>query len=341
MVRNLVITGAGFSKDYGLPLDHELLTSIRQNLGSKYNKLLPFLEETAQNYLNIENFFEKSIEEILTRIQFIDLYNPISSTDLTWNEFKIEILNLLSEILRIEKSPQSVYFEFVRLFEKDTAFATLNYDLLLENIFKSLELNYTYLFGENVLRFFKKLACHKNASVNEFLNSQGDSSFPIAYLKLHGSFNWHICWTCNKIYVKDEKSFGVNNLGSSHNQFTQQSQCTECHQNGRGNPGLLPLIIPPTLIKQYEFKFIKHLWDLYYHLVSNVEKIFMIGTSLRNEDLLLINSVSSLNMKNSQLNEFVVINPCDTVLIKTKDLVGLPVRSYKSISEFVTTTREL
>jgi len=98
---------------------------------------------------------------------------------------------------------------------------------------------------------------------------------------------------------------------------------------------LKPLIIPPTLIKYYELTFIKKLWLYFDILLRNVNRVVIIGSSLRSEDILFINYLSFLKEKNSKLKKVVLINPDEKIKNRLEKLTSLRVEWYKYLKDFV------
>ena len=74
-IETLIITGAGFSRDAGLPLEKEVIPESLKIFKSKDPKFIEEISTKANNLLNIENVFDLSIEEILTKLKLVEFYS--------------------------------------------------------------------------------------------------------------------------------------------------------------------------------------------------------------------------------------------------------------------------
>jgi NAD-dependent SIR2 family protein deacetylase len=88
-------------------------------------------------------------------------------------------------------------------------------------------------------------------------------------LKLHGSLNWLYCSNCGRIYV-DKKNIGI-----------RKEECNYCEQVGTGSKLYLePLIITPTILKEYNNLHIKNIWQNAFIDVQEATEVIFIGYSL-------------------------------------------------------------
>jgi hypothetical protein len=159
----------------------------------------------------------------------------------------------------------------------------------------------------------------------------------ISYYKLHGSFNWHFCWRCGKVSIKDFDRYGVF-TGRHPNSFLPYLLCDEevCLQNpkAKGQVILAPCVIPPSAIKAYTSPIVQELWSVFDEFLRAVEKIVVIGCSMRDEDTLLRHSLFHLSRKNSQLKDLVVVDPNEEIVTRFSDVIGIHARYFDSIENF-------
>jgi hypothetical protein len=145
-VSTVVLTGAGFSVDAGLPLTKELVPSGRKLLKTQLGvEFVNTLDELALEVL--EEPVGKDIEALLTRLKVLEFYSEKYKTDVPGSpeerncitkllQLEMGIYILVWAALRLSSYPPRLYDDFIRLLGNDVAFATLNYDLLLETIFR-------------------------------------------------------------------------------------------------------------------------------------------------------------------------------------------------------------
>jgi len=185
-IDTLVITGAGFSYDANLPLEKDVIPRGLDICNIEKPEIIDSIKYHAQHLLNIDNIFDLSIEEILTKIKMIELYS-ISKYDYVRDimPFEQSVLRLFSKTLELSKKNKllNFYFDFLKKFKNNTAFATFNNDFLLEKIFSELQIFWTFTIeDENVEIQF---------GINDFYYKSQESgkykSRPpiIPYLKLH------------------------------------------------------------------------------------------------------------------------------------------------------------
>lgn len=333
-VETLIITGAGFSYDAGLPLEKDAIPLGFELCKKNKPELIKGIEDYAVKTLGINNIFELSIEEILTKSTIEELFSyPKKDYIKEILPLELGILELFCKALKIDildKLPDH-YYSFVDLYKENTAFVTFNNDFLLEKIFQQRKYYWNYLeTGKVENRLGYKDFYYKLSQASYF----DPKPNVIPYLKLHGSFNWHYCWRCWNVRITGEKYFGVSGEPfSMSDRFTHC--CTECLKTNGWQAVMRPLIIPPTFIKYYGLKFIRNLWFTFNELVRKVNKIIIIGSSLRDEDVLFINTLSYLNKKNPELKEIICINPDVRVVTKLGDITNIRVKHYPYIKNYL------
>jgi len=139
---------------------------------------------------------------------------------------------------------------------KETAFISLNYDLIIDNaLMKYKAVDYGI----------------------DFKNKKRPKSGGIKLLKIHGSLNWLYCPKCHsvKITPKIKSAFRLLALNIALNFGLV---CRSC------NTPLETIIIPPTFYKDFSNKFIKKVFLEAYKVLTEAEKIFICGYSLPDAD---------------------------------------------------------
>ncbi|MBD3377595.1 hypothetical protein GF406_21380 [candidate division KSB1 bacterium] len=335
--KSLVITGAGFSKAAGLPLDNQIMAEIFSRFSKIEPRAVKYLEKFAQGNLNIVDIRNSSIEEILTKLQVLEYYSRnIHKNDIA--EFKLIVLKFLSDLLKIEiANLPAEYGDFMNLFHAKSIFATFNYDYLFETICNNLKINWTYLPDSTTeTNSFGSEEYFQNFCFDDFINFEEGDRTPVPYLKLHGSYNWQICWNCKKIRMIPGANAGMSTISKYliGHRFINCME-PECVKEDSASPLMSPLIIPPTLIKFYNFKYIRSIWTLFQMSLLNIERVIIIGSSLRDEDLLLLNSLSCLNIKNKSIKELIFINPNIELKSKIADLSDMKISHYSHLKNYL------
>ena len=163
---------------------------------------------------------------------------------------------------------------------------------------------------------------------------EGDLPDVFRYYKLHGSFNWHFCWRCQNIRISDLRDFGTSGeTFSKTDRFTQL--CDKCVHNS-GQAVLQPLVIPPSAIKYYNIPIFLELWFIFTRIIQQVEKIILIGCSVRDDDTMLIQALYNLSQKNPNLRKIVVINPDKKIENKVRSYTNFNnIKSYTLLEYFL------
>lgn len=323
----LILTGAGFGQDMGLPLENEII-----KIGSEACKVLKpeLIEKLTEEWKlidSVHSFENYSFEQLLTKIMLEEqsIIRPYEER-LKIFYIKLAIFEILVQSLKepLLKDLQKQYVQFLKLYKDYAYFATLNYDYLIEK----------YLIAENIPWHYGIDFDQVSPMGGKFYVKGENRNFlnVFIYLKLHGSFNWHICPNCNTTRLTDLNRFGVSGELFSKSFFVQA--CTKCKSN-HGQFDMQPLIIPPSLIKYYNSQIFLNLWFKFNQILKHVKKIIIIGCSVRDEDTVLINSLYNLAHKNPDLEEIVLINPDPEVQEKVKNYTKSKVRLIRSLELFL------
>jgi hypothetical protein len=307
------------------------------------------LDEVADEVLGEKIGVE--IEAVLTRMKVLELYSETYNPDkpgsvgernylTTLLPLEMGIYFLVWATLRELSNMLSLYDHFLRSFGDDVAFATLNYDLLLETIFRRNQCAWYYpLQGETKL-FHNELRPYDG----RFYAPPDQDSQSIPYLKLHGSFNWYYCWRCKYFRIVLNPDIGLNcdlhRKGRPPLSVGSMRMCNSeaCGQRwtapGEGSAVLKPLIIPPARMKEYSQAPVLRHWAFFDLLLAQARELILIGTSIRDEDVLLVNSLNLIRYKNPRLERIVVIDPSPEIAAKVESLSEVETTWYPSLEGY-------
>ena len=210
----------------------------------------------------------EDIEAVLTRMKVLELYSekykPAVPGSVAHRNYITKLLQLEMGIyilvwaaLRLSSDPPPLYDDFLRPFGDDVIFATLNYDLLLEALFRRNQRAWYYPpQGESKI---DRNELHPYDG--SFYTTLEENPQSIPYLKLHGSFNWYYCWRCERFEIVSNPDVGLNcellpegcaSVSVGHLRACNSEACGERRTApGEGQAVLKPLIIPPARMKEY------------------------------------------------------------------------------------------
>jgi len=326
----LILTGAGFGKDADLPLEKEIMDRGLQICKSKKPEVIKGLNNLWKLIDSNHSIEDYSFEELLTRIIFEEQYDNRSDLkEIDLLAIKLAVLEIFVQSLKLplQKELPKQYEVILNIYKDYAYFATLNYDYLIEKLLVSNKIpwNYGIKFDETHLDF-NSLQLYSQYESADFPNV-------FHYLKLHGSFNWHFCWRCRNSRLSELKYFGISGeVFSRTDRFTQE--CTNCMDRS-GQPVMQPLFIPPSAIKYYNSPIFLKIWYEFRKIIEQVEKIIIIGCSVRDDDTMLINTLYNLYKKNSNLRKIVLVDPDKNVQEKIQDYTKMKVERYKFLGDFL------
>jgi hypothetical protein len=245
--------------------------------------------------------------------------------------------------LRLSSDPPQLYDDFLKLLGNDVTYATLNYDMLLETIFRRNQCAWYYpMQGEtridhNELESFD----------GSFYTTPDENPQSIPYLKLHGSCNWYYCWRCGYFGIVRDPNHGVvckllregrPSVKVGHFRACGSDACEEMRGAADGGAVYKPLIIPPARMKEYSQAPVLRHWAFLDLLLSQAQEIILVGTSVRDDDVLLVNSLNLLGRKNNNplLKSITVINRDCAVAKKVERLTEVDTRCYENLETYLT-----
>jgi len=347
----VVLTGAGFSKDAGLPLTGELVRRGRELLRTRLGlEFVSALDKVAHEVL--QEPVGEEIESVLTRMKVLELYSEKYKPDVPGSvgernyitkllQLEMGIYFLVWATLRLPSDVPSLYDDFLKSFGDDVVFATLNSDLLLEALFRRNQRAWYYpLQGETKIDR-NELRPYDGSS---YTTSDEDPQ-SIPYLKLHGSFNWYYCWRCEYFEIVSNPDIGLNctllpegcaPVSAGHLRACNSEACGERRTGpGEGQAVLKPLIIPPIRMKEYNQAPVRRHWAFFDLLLLQACELILVGTSVHDDDVLLVNSLNLLRLKNPRLKRIVVIDPLPEVAAKVEMLSEVETIRYCSLEAYI------
>lgn len=274
-VEQVIILGAGASKSEGMPLQNELFKKFfKYYLKKDRDKLImdffrDFWGMDESNY-HIPGINFPTFEECLGTL---DWAYSRGETLKGYSQEKINkirdglvflIAKVLDESLKNKVSHHANLLE--RLSAEDrlgkTAFVSLNYDIVIDNVFMD-RYGYDYIdYGIDFINCFNKSMADSNS-----LNKSS-----ILLFKIHGSLNWLYCSTCSHMKIMPQEKQAVR-------AFYKKEECNACGMS------MKPIMIPPTFYKQMNNPFIQKIFLKADKLLRNAPKILICGYSLPDADM--------------------------------------------------------
>jgi len=294
---NLVfIFGAGASKAEGAPTTNELLLESFRKLGTSQPvwHIKDFLKDFF--YVDVDKGCNDrsripTFEELLTILDISiarqdDLSKRWNHNEL--NRLRNDLIYCIAKILdeTLERSGE-LHKKFVEsLFEnsqrnnKNVAFISLNYDILLDNALIELyaKKDWDIDYGVEFRNFIEPVQRSHEERV-KYMQTPGKWHRPrrekaIYLLKLHGSLNWLYCPNCNTLKIT-KKEKGVLRI------WTEFETCEIDGSLQR------PLIIPPTWQKVYENPHLVGIWQKATKVLGKADEVYFVGYSLPDSDVKL------------------------------------------------------
>ncbi|XDD43139.1 SIR2 family protein [Leptospira sp. WS60.C2] len=282
------ILGAGFS--YSFAQDLFPLTDTLVRIGiekfphpKSYSSLKELISRmfSDSESINFEN---------LATFLLNDPLKNITGNSLKNSEIYLDLIGLVANVLKVEpsaikSSPRFLLLQkwISKLNERGDSIITFNYDLILEQVL--VELKWNPLTGY-CMDFYIPGLDRQIPWVEPKANQ-------IKYLKLHGSLNWQM--EKDAFYDVSEKRiyFSANNVSNYWNNYFQGYY--------REKYSYYPYIIPPLIGKKYENKSIQRLWHISQSLLENSKRIFIIGYSLPESDVIAEYMLRDANISDKEI----------------------------------------
>jgi hypothetical protein len=256
------VIGAGFSAGLGYPLTRDLLTEAWRRLGKRERQRLGKVIAFHHPHFNPDRKATfPDIEQLLTEIAVnLELFNASRPVEGNFREKELRELQeiLLSSIFSWfhELSDAALRVPWLkaiaqRIRSQNAAIVSFNWDLILDQ----------ELFDQNLN--------------GDSYGLSGASELGPVLLKPHGSLNWY------------EKS-GVTKVNADRRTTIYSSggdQAIEAflpYRNIKTSVGrrYMPLIIPPTFLKDFDKPIFRRLWNRCTETLSTPRELFFLGYSL-------------------------------------------------------------
>lgn len=304
-IRDVIILGAGASKSEGAPLQKELFKSFFDYL--RDNKLWT-REDFAGEVRTIKKLFgvfwgidikdsrigyEKfpTFEECLG---VLDIALSRNQSFRTYDKQKIRnarnsLIFLIAKILDETlvgrgKLHRQLITRIKRNSDlKETAFISLNYDILIDNALVDLYEKYHVDYSIEFANYERK---------NDF--RPPDPKRAVTLLKLHGSLNWLYCPTCTQIERKPKKATGA---------FYRPELCLKC------STPMEPIVVPPSFFKEMSNPFIQQILMKADQVLREARRIFICGYSFPDADLHVKYLLKRSEQFNGATPELLIIDP--------------------------------
>lgn len=229
MANRVLLTGAGFTYNFGAPLAHEMATHIFNSLKCPEGKKL---KETLRNHAyNYEDVYLDIITGDYTTDEKKRMYNALSEAYKYLDNIINKINNEQSHIIHLIEDELIRNLQINR-YGSGFIF-TLNQDLFIERrcrhkvdiVYRLPAANTKFLMPDNIDQNFDLNLCSYNndssqieEEKNKFLAELGkirerrNSTPLIAYVKLHGSMDWFINEVNQLMIVGGNKIDYINKL---------------------------------------------------------------------------------------------------------------------------------
>lgn len=267
------ILGAGFSYSFAQYLFPLTDTLVKKGIEKfphpkSYGALKDFIFRMFSDSESIN--FEKLATFLLN-----DPLKYITGNSLANYQIYLDLIGLVANVLKVDQAliKNSENYSLMqnwlsKLNKNGDSIITFNYDLILEQVLA--ELKWNPLTGY-CMDFYIPGLDRQIPWVEPKANQ-------IKYLKLHGSLNWQM--EKDAFYDVSDKRiyFSVNDVSNYWNNYFQGYY--------REKYSYYPYIIPPLIGKKYENKSIQRLWHISQSLLENSKRIFIIGYSLPESDVI-------------------------------------------------------
>ena len=317
--KTVFVLGAGFSKGAGIPLQSEIIGTIRRltkpksimsgpALASRYavdrKTLLSFLGKV------FPKGEEPSLEDVYTLLdQTIGRRAHCGRYDWRRLDKAREALNNVILYVFHSAGEQAAADEALATEYRRFAAFLVNKRIAAKQgttPFGIISLNWDSLLEESIFWCIRKVqALHKiDVDYCCFTSPLGESCphtpslyqkakglYNIKVMKLHGSVSWLICPNCNRLYT------GVGGLGDVWYQYMQTGSCIECRQqcvdksgkerskeSDEFGPRLEAFFITPTYVKVFPNAHIQMTWHNAHIDLSKASEVVFIGYSLPEAD---------------------------------------------------------
>ena len=286
MGKTVYFLGAGATKDVceNAPLNNDLLEkALRDFAGSsEAEQIENFIKELFKRRKN-----PPKDNQIWNLLDYVIQQGKSASPE--YNLEKVSDIrdSLIKLVIKeFKKSLPNVYADSYKKFasragHESSAIISTNYDILIDNALAEIDShNYgakiRYSIPEDGPKLFNSEEEYYPNGFNRPAEQQQKNlnNGEVRLLKIHGSLNWLYCRKCKEVDLTIKKG-GTEKLLTSIGVTCINKSCTNKYE---------PLLITPTMFKNYENRFIREIWDLAEISLIESENLIFIGYSLKDED---------------------------------------------------------
>ncbi|MHA1702617.1 MAG: hypothetical protein ACTSWK_10150 [Promethearchaeota archaeon] len=328
-IKNVVIVGAGFSKNFRLPLVNEIFPKGYHRVVSKWPDFdLKFPMEWMR-LIDGRPYETMNYEQMLSRVDLEITY----LSDYQNDNIKYSLWHLRDSIIQIfweglnkkyNDDDIETLKKYFTCFKPPIAIISFNQDLLLESCFEQCEIkwsygiqesNFTYPRPEKHEVFFLKSKNSKNKARNNPTFKFYDYKNPsFVLVKPHGSFNWQFCPLCHDVQIVPLSEAGV--VGRPYAPISDVGRhCTKtsCIKKAKAQPAYNNLIVPPTIYKDFDNPLLRLMWQQAKTFLKEAEYIHVIGYSFSSVDVMANWMLYEALLENVCLKEIIIVDPNEDV----------------------------
>lgn len=301
-MRLVLFLGAGFSKSAGFPLMKEFAMFSQDMAGYEEHILclhdcISYAQRTRA-YIHGDIY---NVEYLMSVLSIAEITNPDLEFKFKGKKVKVvkalEVLKALvwrvySRIGNVSGTGQNYQTfvdslqRFLECQDNSIDIITTNYDLLPEMIMHAIKQKATMPVKYEPLSLPQgynappDCACISVSGRGEKVYEESDCK---NLHKLHGSVNWFVRKTApfQKVYCWDETFPSFRDSGMLF--YTPYCVCSDA-----GIPdGYLPVIVPPSMIKEYKVPVILKAWQDASDAISKADRIVFIGYSFPPSDTIM------------------------------------------------------
>ncbi|MCZ7402215.1 MAG: SIR2 family protein [Candidatus Methanoperedens sp.] len=292
-IEQVIILGAGASKSEGAPLQKELFEEffkdqsifedIKKNDPKTWKNIWNLVEEQERLIKDFFNdFWGIDVIKYNTKIDFPTFEECLGTLDLanlqgqSFKGYDKEIINktrnalifIIAHHLDNGKLREVNHRKLIDRLKskktlKKTAFISLNYDIIIDNILTDLDIDFHIDYGIDFVNFRR---------VDDWLPPDPEKS--VLLLKLHGSLNWLYCTTCNHIELFPKENCSIKLFFKNHKEI-----CKDCQTPMKF------VIIPPTFYKEMSNPFIQQIFLKADEILRQADRICICGYSFPDADI--------------------------------------------------------
>jgi len=295
-IKQVIILGAGASKSEGAPLQNELFNEFfdkeSENVASEKNypkrwNLLKDQSKIIKDFfydfwgIDIDNYQKQTncfptFEECLGMLDLANLRGQSfkGCDQERINKIRNDLILLISFCLDIKDLRGINHTELIDRLKsknslKETAFISLNYDIIIDNTLTDLYPEFHIDYGIDFINFSRH---------DDWLPPDPEKS--VLLLKLHGSLNWLYCPTCNQIELFQGENWAIKLFyNDSIPKDILELECKNCKTI------LKSVIIPMTYYKDMSNPFIQQLFLKADEILRQADRIFICGYSFPDADI--------------------------------------------------------